>query len=90
MKTFLKDPDSILDYYVDWTFWLRVKQDDISTFSFSVPAGLTKLSESRKEGVCSVWVSGGVVDTLYTITSQVVTELGVTEERSFQLRVVQR
>ena len=38
MTTFLKDPDAVLDYSVDWSKWLAGDQIETSTWFVSDPA----------------------------------------------------
>lgn len=61
IKTFYvnKDPDSVLDYEIDWSSWL-VDGDTIATSTWTFPAGLTKDSDTNTTTTATVWVSGGV------------------------------
>ena len=55
LTTFLKDPEAVLDYTVDWGIWLDT--DTISTSNWTVPAGITKDSSA---------ISGANTDHLHT------------------------
>jgi len=84
----LKDPDSILDYVVDWSEWLG--SDTVSSSTFTVGTGLTKDSESNTTTTATVWVSGGTANSSYTVTNRIVTAGGRTADRSFVVKVVER
>lgn len=78
-----KDPDSVLDYQVDWASWLGT--DVISVSTFNVPTGLTKNSEGNTDTTSTVWLSGGTVNQIYTVTCRIVTTGGRTVDRSFDV-----
>lgn len=83
-----KDPGATLDYNLDWSAWLN--GDTITNVVWTVPAGLTKTTQSVANGVTTVWLAGGTLGQRYTVTCRVTTALGRTDERSFQLFIVQR
>jgi hypothetical protein len=86
--TFVKDPNAVLDYAVDWSRWLA--GDEIATSDWTVPSGLTKLSHSKTTTKATVWLSGGTAGQSYTVTNRITTTGGRTEERSFTIRVEER
>ena len=88
MARFFKDADAVLDFSVDWTDWLT--GDTISTSTFTVEAGITADSDSNDTTSATVWLSGGTAGTLYTVTNQIVTAAGRTDERSLTISVVER
>ena len=84
-----KDPDSVLDYTLDWgTDWLD--GDTISTSTWSVPAGITMDSEVETATTTTIWVSGGTADQEYELTNQIVTAGGRTADRTILICVVER
>lgn len=85
---FAKDPEAVLDYAVDWSRWLA--GDEIVTSEWTVPSGLTKVSDSKTTTKATVWLSGGTVGQSYTVTNRITTTGGRTEERSFTIRVEER
>jgi hypothetical protein len=87
-KTYVKDPAAQLDYTVDWTTWLDGRT--IAASVFTVPVGLTKVSESNDTTSATVIVSGGSAGLAYTITNQITTSTGLVDERSFIIRVQDR
>ncbi len=82
--SFVKDPDSTLDYTIDWTEWLA-GTDTISTSTWIVPAGLTKVSDTKSLLTTTVWIRGGTAGTSYTVTNRIVTVNGRTDDRSINL-----
>jgi hypothetical protein len=85
MKTFFKDPDAVLDYNVDWEDWLG--SDTIASVSHTVPTGLTLDSETYTNTVATAIISGGTAGTRYEITCQITTAGGLTDDRSYYIRV---
>lgn len=86
--TFLKDPGGNLDYAVDWTAWLG--NDTIDTSTWTVPTGLTKVSDSKTMKIATVWLSGGTVGQEYTVTNHIKTAAGREDERSIIIQVQER
>ena len=88
MKQFIKDPQANLDYQVDWATYLG--SDTISTSTFSATPGITVGIASNTTTTATIWLSGGIVGQAYNIVNQVVTAGGRTDERSFQIVVMDR
>lgn len=86
-----KAPGATLDFTIDWATdsWLETGET-ISTHDWSVPAGLTEESASESEGRCTIWLSGGVAGTLYTVTCTITTSLGRTDTRCLYITVRNR
>jgi hypothetical protein len=59
MTTFLKDPDAVLDYSVDWSKWLAGDQIEASAWSVSDPA-LKPADDTNTITRATVWLAGGV------------------------------
>lgn len=89
VKTYLKDPDSVLDYGFDWSDWLAT-DETISTSSWTVPDGITEDSDAKTTIKTSVWLSGGTAGETYEIINKIVTNQSRTDERTLSIRVVQR
>jgi hypothetical protein len=81
----IKDPDSVLDYTLDWSAWLD--DDTIVTSTFLVDSGLTKDSDSKTTTTTTVWLSGGTAGTNYGITNRITTTAGRTADRTFRIWV---
>ena len=93
MTTYIKDPQSVLDYGFGWSDWLDTG-DTVSTSTWTVPTdasspavGITEDSESETDTTTTIWLSKGVVGVKYKITNHVVTANGRTVERSFYVKV---
>ena len=91
-QTFIKDPDAVLDYTVDWTEYLNgtSPEDTISTSSWSADGGITVDSSDNNTKTATVWLSGGTAGRKYSITNQIVTSGGRTDERTITVNVFQR
>ena len=89
MDLFSKDPEAVLDYAVDWSEWLQ-SGETISSYTVTVPTGLTKDSDSSASGVITVWLSGGTAGTVYSVEVKITTSLGRTDERTFKIRCIER
>jgi hypothetical protein len=83
-----KDPDEVLDYGVDWS--LRLAGDVISTSAWTIPAGLTKQTDTKTNTSTTVWLSGGVDGQSYDNLNHIVTAGGRTMEQTVELRIKQK
>jgi len=92
-NTFIKDVDAELDFAFDWNDadepWLETGET-ISSYTLTVPAGITNTADSQASGKVTVWLSGGTDGTWYDITCKIVTSLGRTDERTMHIKVVER
>jgi len=87
-QAFEKDPQAVLDYAIDWSDWLG--SDTISTSAWTVPAGITKDSDSNTTTTTTIWLSGGTADTDYELINHIVTAGGREDDRTITIRVRQR
>lgn len=93
MTLLLKDPESVLDYAVDWG--ADYLADDVLTESswtvFPAEAGGVSILSNRFEIKSSaVQVGGGNAGRVYRLTNHVVTAEGREDSRSIMLRVEKR
>ena len=88
MNSVKKDPAAILDYGFNWLSWLA--GDTIQTSTWTVPTGLTKVSDSATTSTTTAWISGGTAGTDYTVVNRIVTAGGRTDERSIIFQVRER
>ena len=86
---FKKDPDAVLDYGFDWSLWLATGET-IQSSSWTAETGITMDSDTNNDTETAVWVSGGTANEIYILTNRIITSAGRTDERSIQLRVVER
>jgi len=89
MTTFLKDPDAVLDYSVDWSKWLAGDQIQTSAWTVSDPA-IEAADDSTTATRTTVWLSGGTAGQSYTVTNRIITSGKRTDERSFVIQVQDR
>ena len=88
-----KDPDELLDYYLDWSTRLD-SGDQIATSNWAYP-GLTN-TEVQEAGFTldthqtKVWLSGGVEGKQYRLTNTVTTDGLRTYEQSVYIRIKSR
>ena len=86
----VKDPQSTLDYSVDWSDWL-VGADSISTSTWVLgtftgdTAPIVKTAENTANGIATIYLRGGTAGKIYRITNRIVTSSGLTDERYFRL-----
>lgn len=90
MRGFVKDPDATLDYGFDWSQWLGT--DIITSSTWIVDSGLTVVpaSESFDDTTTRVFISGGAVGVVYTVTNRVSTAGSRVDDRSFKITVKER
>jgi hypothetical protein len=73
-----------------WSAWLAEGERPSPPPRSPSPAGLTKDSESNTTTTVTVWLSGGTVDTDYTVTCRITTTQGRTDDRSIRIMVRNR
>lgn len=83
--SYVKDPDAVLDYVIDWSDWLD--SDTISTSDWTVETGITEDSDSNTTTTATIWLSGGTVNDRYIVTNRIVTVGGRTDDRSISIYV---
>ncbi len=86
---FVKDPDSLLDFKVDWGDWL---DDDaiVSAIAFTDAVASAQTSGLRiattlisASASVVTWLSGGVMSAEYTVTTRIWTSAGRRNDESF-------
>lgn len=80
-----KDPSDVADYGRDWSDLLEA--DTISSSTWTVPAGLTKDSQTNDTTTTTVWLSGGTALEDYVCVNRIVTAGSRTFERSITIQV---
>ncbi len=79
-NTFIKDPDAVLDYTVNWETWLD--GDTIAASSWTVPSGLTEDSDTFGDSTATVWLSSGTAGKNYNIVNHITTAAGREEDKT--------
>lgn len=89
-----KDPSATLDYEVDWSAWLAAGESIQGTPVVTADTGLdvnpAGKSTNVAAGKVTFWLGGGSNNKAYTVTCQITTSQGRTDQRSFQLVVSDR
>ena len=99
-----KDPSAQKDYQRDWSAWLDdaetitaatwvVHNDSWTVLAGSageVTVGTGGQAPSFDDTTATVWLLGGTPGTNYLITCRVTTSAGRVDDRSFQVRCIQR
>lgn len=83
-----KDPDSDLDYSIDWTQWLA-GIDTISTSTWIAPAPLVDHNSSYGTATTIIWLSGGILGEVYDVVNRITTTGSRTEDRTIQFTMVE-
>jgi len=84
----VKDPQSLLDYAVDWTDWLGT--DDIISVVWTVQQGIQKIRESNDLKTAKIELSGGSVGEVYSISCRITTGESRVDERTFRVHIRQK
>ena len=100
MSQFLKDPDAILDYKLDFAAntngrgdsdWLA-DGETIVSHEVDADSGITVDSSALSDSDTSVtvWLSGGVAGQTYSVRCEITTSAGRVDERTMTIRVEER
>ena len=92
-KTFRRDPDSLLDYKVDFEEWIGTDQIVSATAITDAVAsaqvsGLRVASVSISgDAAVIVWLSGGVLDNEYHVAARIWTSAGRKNDECFTIQI---
>lgn len=90
-KFFVKDPADVVTYVVDWNEDSFLGSDTITgTPEWTVPAGITKASQSNTATTASARLSGGTAGVDYEVACKITTVAGETFERTIRVQVRER
>ena len=79
-----KDALSILDFSIDLSDLLQTTEV-VQTSSWTVPSGLTAVTNTHGDSITTVWLSGGILNTTYELINTVLTNS--TPQRTFVNRL---
>lgn len=83
-----KDPDEVLDYQIDWATDRLDEGETITTTLWQVESGDVVIdSDEELDGVTTVWLSGGTVDTSSIVLNRITTSAGRIYDQSCRLRI---
>ena len=84
-QSFLKDPQAILDFKIDWSGWLGT--DTIATSTWTVPTGITQSAATNTTTAAIIWLSGGTLDTSYDLVNHITTAGGRSDDRTITITI---
>ena len=87
-QSFVKDPDAVLDYQVNWSDWLN--GDTISTSAFAADPGITVDSDANTSTAATVWLSGGTAGSIYQVVNSITTAAGRSDDQTITIFVQQK
>lgn len=90
-KIYVKDPDALLDFSIDWSGWLK-SGENISTVTWTVPPGIVEAVSTHDDTSMTIWLSGGTAGEDYAITGSIITTASPArqDERTFLVTVRER
>ena len=88
--TYIKDPDAVLDYSVDWSLWLAGDVIATSEWILAPDTDLEAAVDTKTASKATVWLRGGVAGTTYLATNRIVTAGGRTDDRTISIKVQDR
>lgn len=80
-----KDPDEIKDYQINWSALLA--GDTIATSAWTVPAGVTKDTDTNTTTTTTIWFSGGTAGETYPCLNRITTAGGRSYDRTVKLKM---
>jgi len=90
MSLYVKDPDAVLEYTVDWSVWLE-SGETIGSHSVIADTGITVDSSAIVDNTAvMIWLSDGTVGQYYRVTCRIVTTAARTDDRSITIQVEER
>ena len=81
MSSYIKDPQSVLDFVVDWSAWLAVGET-ITASTVVATTGITVQSATFTTTTATYWLAGGTLGASYTITNHITTSAGRQDDRT--------
>jgi len=66
-------PTDVLDYTIDFTSWLQLVSDTISSVAWTIPAALTASSQSNTTYTATTYLTGGTPGQVYRIDCKITT-----------------
>lgn len=91
MANFIKSPTANLDFAVDWSDWLSAGET-IASSTWASPDGLVIETTSYSDTQSVIWVSDGVINTVYRVINTITTSNTPTrtDQRTVTIKVQDR
>ncbi len=96
MDYFLKSPDAITDYAIDWGAGYLADGESILSSEWSIfPTGgdmaLTSHGTPQfNDNMTTIFIKGGVAGFVYSLMNKITTSNGRTDERTIRVRIGER
>jgi hypothetical protein len=90
LETWEKQPADRQDYDIDYGDWLSGLDDEpaaVAPLEVIVPAGITLVSSSLIGTAAKIWLSGGIANNRYKITTILTTAAGRIKEAEIVIHV---
>lgn len=86
LETFRKSTVDVIDYDFDYSLWLSKRGNDtISSFSVTVPTGLTIVESVQIQNTIKTFIQGGVSGKNYEVSCVIQTTGGRTKSATIRL-----
>ena len=94
MSRYIKDPSAVLDFVFDWSLWLAtgetITASTITASTITASTGITVDSDTFTGTTVTYWLSGGTLNTLYTIVNHITTSAGRQDDRTDSVTIHDR
>lgn len=96
MNPFIKDPDAVLDYSIQWRNWLTdndkiVSSEWLTPFpTTESPLEIVSGSEEHDGYTTTVKLSGGKKGYTYGVTNRITTEGGLVDDRTLTIQIKEK
>ena len=77
-------PSAVLDYSFDWAGWLQ-PNETVTSSTWTINPTLTLTNPTLIGAIATTFVSGGVLNSSYTLTNTITTSQGRTDSRTMIL-----
>jgi hypothetical protein len=88
--TFLKDPDALLDYHIDWTAWLAGDTLAASVWMPEDPTRITLTLPGMTATHTTIWAGDGAAGDVIEATNSILTTEGRAEDRTIRFMITNR
>lgn len=90
LTTFSKDPNATLDYSMDWSNWLASGESLTCSVWTRTSTDIVETNTSLTTSVATIWLTGGSAGSTYSIANKVGTSGGRIDERTIDIKVLNR
>ena len=90
MSSYIKDPQAVLDFVFDWSLWLATGETITASTITASSTGITLDSDTFTGTTVTYWLSGGTLNTRYTIVNHITTSAGRQDDRTDSVTIHDR